>query len=402
MKGDLPSSPVHESLPTICELVHTLNVGGAEILAREYALRSASNYRFVFACLDECGAIGDQLKDLGYPVAVLGRRPGFDLLCIRRLASFCRNQRVRLIHAHQYGPFFYAELASRIARRIPVLFTEHGRDFPDYRRPKRVLANRVLLRGRDRVVAVGQYVRDALVQNEGLPPQRVEVVYNGIDCDAYGEGKLGHRVEIRAGWGLDDSHLAIVQVARLNRLKDHATALRAMKLLSADVPLVRLVLVGDGEERAALEALTAELGLRDRVIFVGMRKNVAELLGAADLFLLSSISEGIPLTLLEAMAAGLPCAATRVGGIPEVIVDGQTGLLAAPSDPRDLADKLRTMLSDASLRGRIGAAGAARVRERFDARQMHQAYAKIFGEMLGTNSASPLSQGHMGETVTRS
>lgn len=398
---DLPSNLVRGDLPTICELVHTLNVGGAEILAREYALRSAANYRFVFACLDECGVIGDQLKELGYPVAVLGRRPGFDLLCIRRLAHFCRNQRVRLIHAHQYGPFLYAELASRFARGVPVLFTEHGRDFPDYRRPKRVLANRVLLRRRDRVVAVGEYVRDALVQNEGLPPQRVEVVYNGIDCKAYGEGGQVRRAEMRAGWGLDDSHLAIVQVARLNRLKDHATSIRAMKLLTAEFPKARLVLVGDGEERATLEALTLEQGLHDRVIFLGMRKDVSEQLGAADLFVLSSISEGIPLTLLEAMAAGLPCVATRVGGIPEVIVDGRTGLLATPSDPRELADKIRVMLSDTLLRQRIGAAGAERVREHFDASQMHQAYAKLFGEMLGTNTASSTSQGLMGQAVSR-
>lgn len=380
MKSDPTIDASRDTRPTICQLVHTLGVGGAEILAREFALRSA-DYRFVFACLDQTGPLGDQLQELGYCVAVLGRQPGIDWQCIRRLARFCREQQVGLIHAHQYGPFFYAELASRLARSVPVLFTEHGRDYPDYRRPKRVWANRALLRRRDRVVAVGQYVREALVQYEGIARQRVEVVYNGVHCEAYG-ARERHRAETRVAWGLNDSHLAIVQVARLNRLKDQGTALRAMAQVIAEVPHARLVLVGDGEERGALEALTAELNLSSHVVFAGFHKDVARMLSGGDVFLLSSISEGIPLTLLEGMAAGLPCVATRVGGIPEVIVEGETGLLAAASNPHELADKLRIVLSDASLRQRFGAAGAARVREKFDAREMHLAYAKIFSEML--------------------
>jgi len=367
--------------------VHSLNVGGAEILAREFALRSVADYRFVFACLDECGAIGDELKALHYPVAILKRHPGFDFRCAGRLAHFCRQQNVRLIHAHQYGPFFYAELASRLAHRVPVLFTEHGRDYPDYRRSKRVLANRLLLRRRDRVVAVGQHVRNALVKNEGLNRDRVTVIYNGIDCQAYNPVPR-QRAETRAGWGLDDSHLAIIQVARLNRLKNQATALRAMSMLTANYPQARLVLVGDGEERSTLEQLTDSLQLRSQVIFAGMQKDVPRMLSAADLFLLSSVSEGIPLTLLEAMAAGLACVATRVGGIPEVIVNGVTGLLAEPSDPNALAGKLSTLLGDAELRSQFGTAGAARVRRSFDAHQMHEAYSKVFREMLPSSGST--------------
>jgi glycosyltransferase involved in cell wall biosynthesis len=392
MKRDPARQPLRDERPTICQLVHTLNVGGAEILAREFALRSAGDLRFVFACLDECGLIGDELRQRGYPVAVLERRPGFDLRCVRRLAHFCREHYVRLIHAHQYGPFFYAELASRFARRVPVLFTEHGRDWPDYRRPKRVLANKLLLRRRDCVVAVGEHVRRALLENEGLPPQRVAVIYNGIDCQSY-SGAAQCRAETRASWELNDDHLVIVQVARLNRLKDHATALRAMKKLAASVPQARLVLVGDGEERAALEKLTDELQLRGAVLFVGMQTDVARMLAAADLFLLSSVSEGIPLTLLEAMAAGLPSVATRVGGIPEVVVDGQTGLLAEAANPEDLAAKLQAVLADGAQRRRMGAAAAARAREHFDAGQMHAAYNQVFGEMLGVRkpiTASPV------------
>lgn len=388
---DSSRTSTFDDRPTICQLVHSLSVGGAEILAREFALRSTGDFRFVFACLDDCGSLGEDLKASGYPVAVLGRRPGFDVSCIRKLAQFCHQQRVGLIHAHQYGPFLYGELASRIAGQIPVLFTEHGRDYPDFRRPKRVLANRILLRRRDRIVAVGKYVRDALVQNEGLPLNRIDVIYNGIDCKAYATAQ-SQRLSVRAELGLDDSYLVIVQVARLNHLKDHATALRAMALLVPERPQARLVLVGDGEERPALEKLTVQLNLQENVIFAGMRKDVDRFLGAADVFLLSSISEGIPLTLLEAMAAALPCVATRVGGIPEVVIEGETGLLVEPSDPQGMASKLSMVLNDFDLRRRFGTAGAERVGRAFDAQQMHQAYGKLSSEMLTrpTRNKQPL------------
>jgi glycosyltransferase involved in cell wall biosynthesis len=368
--------------PAICELVHTLNVGGAEILAREFALRARGDRRFVFACLDACGTIGEELRAAGFTVAELGRRPGFDLRCVWRLARFCRQQGVGLIHAHQYGPFFYASLASRLAGRIPVLFTEHGRDVPDYRRPKRVFANRLLLRRRDRVVAVGHCVRDALVHNEGIAPDRIEVVYNGIELEQFAAVK-SDSAPLRAELEMTSRHLMIVQVARLNRLKDHATGIRAMAELARDFPDARLVLVGDGEERPKLEALVAALGLKNIVLFAGLQRDVAGWLAAADVFLLTSISEGIPLTLLEAMAASLPCVSTRVGGVPEVIVDGETGFLAEASNPASVAACLRALLTDAELRRRMGVAGKERAWAEFDARAMHRDYNRIFSEMLG-------------------
>ncbi|MCE9556462.1 MAG: glycosyltransferase [Planctomycetes bacterium] len=378
----VPQGVARDSRPTICQLVHTLNVGGAEILAREFALRSTADFRFVFACLDEVGEMGNQLQSLGYPVAVLQRRPGFDLRCIRRLARFCREQRVGLIHAHQYGPFFYAELASRLARGIPVLLTEHGRDYPDYRRPKRVFANRWLLRRRDRVVAVGENVREALVNFEGISRDRIEVVYNGINVESYAAPQPD-RFAVRRELGLDDSHLVVLQVARLNRLKDHATAIRAMAQVASEFPAARLVLVGDGEERPALEALVATLRLQKMVLFTGMRIDVPRFLAAADVLLLTSISEGIPLTLLEAMAGSLPCVSTAVGGVPEVIVDGQTGLLAPAGDAAEIARQLGKLLSDADMRRRMGAAGRERAQAQFGDRTMHQSYHRIFNEMLG-------------------
>jgi len=365
----------------ICQLVHTLNVGGAELLARQFADRAGEEFEFVFACLDSAGLMADELQNAGYAVKVLGRRPGFDWRCARRLARLCAAYDVRTIHAHQYAPFFYAATSRLLAwRDIPIVFTEHGRDYPDFRRIKRVLANRWLLGRRDRVIGVGECVGRALSDFEGIHPERVEVVYNGIDVEAYGQSG-GERLEVRRSLGLADDEPAIIQVARLNALKDHPTAIRAMAQLIARFPRCRFLVVGDGEERAKVESLITELGLARHVTLLGTRRDIPRLLAAADVFLLSSISEGIPLTLIEAMAAGLPCVSTAVGGVPEVIVDGQTGLLVEAGVPADMAAKLQRLVEDADLRAALGAAGRARSRTHFSDIRMHAAYQNLYRQL---------------------
>src|SRR2546423_3463873 len=153
---------------TVCQLLHSLNVGGAEVLAARLARRWRGTFRFVFACLDEVGPLGEERRAEGFPVEVLGRKAGLDWGCPLRLARLLRRERVDVLHAHQYTPFFYG-LAARLATRFagslprrPILFTEHGRHQPDYPRPKRMLANRLLLSRRDRVVGVRAAVRQAL------------------------------------------------------------------------------------------------------------------------------------------------------------------------------------------------------------------------------------------------
>jgi glycosyltransferase involved in cell wall biosynthesis len=203
--------------PTICQLLHTLHVGGAEMLAARLARRLRDRCRFVFACLEERGTLGEELRQEGFAVEVMGRRPGLDLGCAWRLGRLLRRERVDVLHAHQYTPFFYAIVGRFPFSRPPVLFTEHGRHQPDYPRRKRILFNRLMLRRRDRVVAVGEAVQQALIGNEGISPRRIEVVYNGIDADQFA-GRPGDRAEVRRELGLSAGELAIIQVARLDYL----------------------------------------------------------------------------------------------------------------------------------------------------------------------------------------
>jgi glycosyltransferase involved in cell wall biosynthesis len=366
---------------TVCQVLHGLRVGGAEILAARLARQLRGAYRFLFVCLDELGTLGEALRAEGFPVHVLGRRPGVDWRCARRLASLLRRERVDLLHAHQYTPFFYGMTARLLYCRPPMLFTEHGRTFPDYPRPKRMVANRLLLRRRDRVVGVGQSVRSALIRNEGIPGGRVEVIYNGIDLPPFAR-EAHDRAAARRELGLGDGDLALIQVARLDSLKDHATALRALERLVARGPEVRLLLVGEGPEMPRIRELVRARALEPYVHFLGLRGDIARLLSAADIGLLTSISEGIPLTLIEAMAAGLPVVSTDVGGVREVVEEGVTGLLAAAGDDAALAEAILHLAGDPALRARMGRAGLRRAEAAFSERRMHDEYLKLYEEML--------------------
>ena len=378
-----PTAPMPSAdRPVIAHVLHRLYLAGAEVLAAELSRKLSDRYRFVFFCLDDIGPLGTTLTDEGFTVVNLARQPGVDLRVARRMGSAVREHGVDLLHAHQYTPFFYASLSRGLPilsrKQPPILFTEHGRHYPDQRKTKRILANRFLLGKRDRVTAVGSFIKQALVANEGIAADRIEVIHNGINPARFAHGD---RAAARRLLGIADDELAILQVARLHPVKDHVTAIRAMADVAKRMPKARL-LVGDGECRADLETLISKLNLQAHVTLVGVRDDVPALMPAADVFLLSSLSEGISVTLLEAMATGLPIAATDVGGNSEVVAHNHTGLLSPRRDAPALAHNLVTLLSDADLRQTFGSAGHARLLDLFTESQMHDNYAQLYQQML--------------------
>jgi glycosyltransferase involved in cell wall biosynthesis len=373
--------PLRRPRPTIGQVLHTLDVGGAEVLAARLARQLGGPYRFVFFCLDGLGPLGEELRRVGCQVEVLQRRPGVDPQCIFRLANLFRREQVAVVHTHQYTPFFYAAAARLLHQRPAILLTEHGRHYPDYPRPKRQVINRLLLWRRDRVVAVGEAVRTALIANDGFPSNRVGVIYNGIDLAPFAAA-TDTRGTVRKELGLDNKDFIIAQVARLDYLKDHATALRAMDLVRRRRPTARLALIGEGPELGPIQRMIQELDLAAHVRLLGLRRDIARVLPAADLFLLSSISEGIPLTVIEAMVARLPVVCTRVGGVPEVVEEGSTGLLAPSGDHADLAEKICQLAGNPDLRLAMGLRGRERAMSFFSEQRMQEQYGRLYEEML--------------------
>ena len=365
------ATPAGRDRPTICQVLHSLTIGGAEMLAARLARNLSDRFRFVFACLDDLGPLGCELRGEGFTVEVLGRKSGIDLACVRKLAAFARREGAGLLHAHQYTPFFYCRAPGPLFPRPPVLFNEHGRFFPDLPNRKRMVFNRLFLRRKDRVVAVGESVKRALIDNEGISPARIDVIYNGVRLDDFAaSGDL--RREVRAELGIDPAAPVAIQVARLDYLKDHCTAVRTAERIRQKLPNFQLLAVGEGPERPKIEAEIAARNLTGCVRLLGLRTDVRRLLAAADLFLLTSISEGIPVTLIEAMGARLPVVSTAVGGIKEVVRPEETGLVAPSGDDAGLAGGRRPLADRSPHRADLGRGrprkGRSNILRRRDAR----------------------------------
>jgi len=373
--------------PTIGHVVHRLDLAGADVLAADVARTLTDRYRFVFLSLGPTGALGQRLIGLDHKVIQLRAaaeppRLGPGPLTAARLRRAVQRYRIDLLHAHQFAPCFAAGLARRGSKHPSILYTDHGRPLDDRRRPARALAGRLLLRDTDRVTAAAEHVRDALDRYDGIEPARVLVIPTGIDPDRFDHPSDDERAVARQLLKLSEDQRVIIHVARFAPEKDHETALRAFARAHDQVPEARLVLIGDGPTRPAMQQAAWDLGIADHCVFLGRRDDVDALLPGADVCLLSSLAEGVPPTLLEAMACRLPVVATSVGGSAEVVVHGSTGLLCPPRDPHSLAHNLIVLLRDADLRKRMGTAGRQRVEQHFTRQAMLNAYARLYDQML--------------------
>ena len=353
------------------------------MLAADLARRLAGSYRFVFYCLDEIGPLGSQLAAEGFEVVNLDRKAGVDWTAARRLAQACRRHQVNVLHAHQYTPFFYASLSRLFRSKPTVLLTEHGRHYPDRRRIKRVIANRFLLRRGDRVTAVGQYVKQALIDHEAMNKDRIQVIHNGIDSNDFSHvSRAEARTRVRAELDISHDQPLLLQVARFHPVKDHTTAVHALATVIESKPNTILAFAGDGQLRHDTESLAQNLGVSQNVRFLGIRHDIAPLMMAADVLLLTSLSEGLSVTLLEAMAARLPIIATDVGGNGEVVIHGQTGLLSPRGQPAALAEHVILLLNEPGRRDHMGQMGRERFDRHFTQQRMHDAYRQLYQEMV--------------------
>jgi sugar transferase (PEP-CTERM/EpsH1 system associated) len=308
-------------------------------------------------------------------VVPLAKRPGRDWRTVVSLVAALRRLRPDVVHSRNWGAFD-AVLAARLAGVRVVVHGEHGRVIEDLRgdnrrrnRLRRALAPLVT-----RFVTVSSDLAAWLVGTVGISRTKVVTIPNGVDTDRFAPGD---GAALRRALALPAGGLVVGAIGRLDPVKDHLALLEAFARL-VPVPDVVLVIAGEGPCRAALEARVGALGLDKRVRLLGERGDVPDLLRAMDVFVLSSIGEGVSNTVLEAMATGLPVVATRVGGTPELVIPGVTGLLVPAGDAGALADALATYAGDPALRRRHGGAGRRRAVEQFGLRAMADGYRALY------------------------
>ncbi len=344
----------------------------------------------------------ERLRRLGVPAFSLPIAPGLsparDLEAVRRLRCLIVQLAPALIHCHGAKAALVARLAAAAPLRqqpgapravaTPVVYTVHGPSAPGS--PARAwladLAERRLAPATAAFIAVSRPLGERVVRAWRVPPERVHVIPNGIDLGPF--HRMPSRARARRALGLAPGRPAIGMAARLAPEKGADSFIRAAALIARRHGDIQFAVAGDGPERLRLERQAADLGLGDRIRFLGFQANIPVVLAALDVFVVPSRSEGLPLVLLEAMAAGRAVVATRVGGVPDVVADGRTGLLVPPHDPHALVLAAGLLLEDEVLRQRLAAAARRHVQRCFTRDLMVERTTAVYRSLLAPAAAS--------------
>ena len=359
-------------------LVGTLGRGGAEIFALELAQRLDRSRFDVAICVTRRAFvpdIRDAVEKTDLPVIYLDRKSSRDVRPWGRLVRHLRAQRADILHAHTFSVNVWASVFGRVARTPVIIATEHTWSYEG--QPLRVFLDRHLVARNAAFVAVSERDRARMIEIERVPPEVTRVIPTGYR----GHGAVTGAPSLRSLIAAEHAGPIVGVVATLRPQKALDVLVRAFQRVCQQFPAAHLVVIGDGPERRSLGALVAALGLERHVTFLGDRPDAVGLMAEFDVFALSSDFEGTPLALIEAMWASKPVVVTSVGGMPEMIAGGESGLLVPPRSPDALAEAITRLLGDAALRARLGAAAGERAQSLYSFERSVEAWENLYCEL---------------------
>jgi glycosyltransferase involved in cell wall biosynthesis len=364
----------------IAHLSDTDGPGGAERMLAQLAgeLVRAGCPGVAFLPADREGWLGRELQAAGVTVEHFRHDRAFSPRLARELAAAFRLHRIDLAHSHEFNTAVYGAWAARRAG-IPHVITMHGGRYYAERLRRR-LALRAAVAASGRLVAVSQPLAARLSHDLWLRPARIATIANGVRFTAITQSTL------RDELALADADRLVVAVGNLYPVKGHTVLLDAVARLAAAEPRLHVAIAGRGELAATLERQAAAAGLGTRLHLLGLRQDVANVLAAADVFVLPSLSEGLPLALLEAMFAARPIVASAVGDIPVALAGGAAGLLVPPGDPPALADAIQRLLGQPFEARRLGTTAQARAAAEYDITRMVERYAALYQKLLSSSA----------------
>jgi glycosyltransferase involved in cell wall biosynthesis len=325
--------------------------------------------------------MADAAADCGLPVERIACRGRWDWNAVRAIRECVKKNGVDLIHTHGYKADLYAYAAQR-GFGIPLIATCHNWTRQTAALRAFEYMDRLALRRFSKVVAVSDAVGETLLR-AGVRQYRICNIANGIDPVPFEGGTQTLAQELHKG-----NKILVGVVARLDLKKGLQYFLQAANTVAIEYPNTLFALVGEGPDRAALEQMTRELSLSDRVVFTGARRDMPGVYASLDIFVLPSLMEGLPIAVLEAQAAGKPVIATRVGAIPKVVTDGETGLLIEPGDAKALGAAITRLITDVHLRRQLGYGGHARIHESFTSSVMARRYLDLYQGLLAGKAMS--------------
>ncbi len=365
---DAKVSPVR-----VLHLIETGGPGGAERMLLDLAAHMGPGYESTIGLL-RSGWLQSQVISSGIPCVMIDGTGRGDLGVLLRLARVVRECQIGLIHAHEFYMNAMGAIVSRLTG-IPLIATVHGKGYYPDRRRRRMIY-RVSAAQAAKVVAVSQDLRQFFCRTTGTPVNRVQVIYNGIDFSHF--RSLRRDPGLLESCGIPRDAPIVGTVGNLYPVKGQVHLVRAMRIILGSHPDTHAVILGSGGQEGLLRSEATSLGIQDRIHLLGYREDAPRWLAAMNVFTLPSISEGLPLSLLEAMAAGLPAVVTGVGGMPEVVQDEQTGYIVPPADPEALARRILLLLENPVLARDLGTAGCHVVRTRFSQDRMLTQYRSMY------------------------
>lgn len=387
----------------VLRVITRLNVGGPAINAilLSSALDDGAEFRSTLVAGTTAPREGDMLElararsvePLVLPA--LGREisPLDDLVALARVVQLVRRLQPDVVHTHMAKAGTVGRLAARICGVPLIVHTYHGHVFHSYFGKARtrlfLTIERALALGTDRIIVVGDGQRDEIASYGVAPRRKLESIRLGLELTPFLQAEAA-RGTLRAELGIDAATPLVGIVARLVPIKAHEVFLDAAATVRHKLPDARFVIVGDGERRAELERRVQRLGLTDSVEFLGWRRDMREVYADLDVVALTSRNEGSPVALIEALACARPVVATRVGGVPEVVLDGETGLLVPAQASAALAEAIVRLLRDRPLAERLGAAGRRHVYPRYDSTRLVDDMRRLYlRELAGRGRARP-------------
>ena len=367
----------------LLHVVDGFRMGGAENKLAELIERlDRQTFDQYLANVGPDGPLYERFKSTGVPIYQCQRRNRFDIKPILKLKKLMHEKQIDIVQTTLFWADFSGILAAKLAR-VPVVLSwetvTHEGD-PYHYKLQRKIGYKLAMKFASGIIAVSHEIKDSLIRRRGIPPDMIHVIHYGVDLNTFSlNGNPGKK---REELGFSHDQIVIGIVARLEAVKGHKYFIEAFHQLAPKYRQMYAVLIGDGSQKENLKKLVDKYQLQDRVRFLGIRRDIPELLHAIDIFVLPSIAgEGLPNVILEAMACGKPIVATRVGGTPEAVLDGENGYVVPAGDPAALASALQDLLDDAEKRKQFGLRSRQLVEEHFSLQKQLSSFEALYVEM---------------------
>lgn len=358
-------------------LIDDLNLGGAErVMATLVDSLPKDKYRTIVCALED-GPVSRELRQKGIEVIILPKSRPYDIIFLLKLLHLISKEKVKLIHSHLLITDIYGWLAAKLSR-IPIVITIHGKSLLNWKHGNRVF--RFVAKRSNKIITVSNSIKDEIVKKLTLPLDNFITIYNGIDLSRFRD--MTQDLTLKRHINIEPTSLMVGSIGGLRPVKDYGTLLESMPIVIQEFPEAKFVIVGDGPLKESLELKVKSSKLEKNVTFLGWRRDIPQILSDFDIFVLSSLTEGISISILEAMAMGKPVVATDVGGNPEVVEDDKTGFLAPQGDFQGLANAIIKLLKDKELREAMGRSGRRRVEEKFSLQTFVDKHIQVYDRLV--------------------